>query len=76
MEKTISINLKEGTCDISVKGLLFGHVKNLSAMEQAVAENLTSSLTLLGMEPEMVKEGVSLLLQGKIGIECILKRVP
>lgn len=75
METNIKINLNYSTCDIEVRGLSLNRINNLSTLPQAVAENLISVLTLLGMETEKAKDGVNLLLQGKLDIQRILEEV-
>ncbi|WP_289630816.1 hypothetical protein [uncultured Alistipes sp.] len=76
METSITINLKDQTCDVVVRGLHLGHINKLSTVQQAVAENLISSLIAVGMDSGKAREGVNLLLQGTLGIQDILKAVP
>lgn len=73
MEKTIKINLKDETCDIEIRGLCLNRIENLATLAEAVKESLASTLVLMGVDSDMAKKGVSLLLQGTTDIEGILK---
>lgn len=73
MEKTIRINLKERTFDVELHGISLNHITHLTAIHRNVAEDLKSTLNLMGADQEKVESGVSLLIQGKLGIEDILK---
>lgn len=75
METSIKINLKEATCDIEIHGLNIRHINNLTTIRETVADNLKHSLITLGMPPTRAEEGVNLLLQGNLSVECILKEV-
>lgn len=72
MEKTIKINLKEGTFDVELRGIGLNHIPSLSAtVQDDVVENLKSALLLVCADKEKVESGVSLLIQGKLGIDDI-----
>lgn len=73
MEKTIKINLKDGTFDVEIRNMSLNHIKDLSAISGDVAENLKSVLCLSGATPDKADAGVSFLLQGKHDIRYILK---
>ena len=75
METSITINLKDGTCDIEVRGLSLGCINNLSAITQAVADNIKSTLIISGADSKKAGEAANLLLQGKHDIQGILKGV-
>ena len=76
METSITVNLKDQTCDVVVRGLYLGHISNLSTIPQAVAENLISALISVGMDSEKARDGVSRLLQETLDIQDILRVVP
>ncbi len=73
METKISVNLKDQTFDLEIRGASLSHMNNLSAIGEAVADNLKANLLLLGADPCKAEEGVNLLLQGKYGIRDILR---
>lgn len=73
METKISVNLKDQTFDLEIRGTSLNHINNLSAIGQAVADNLKANLLILGADPGKVDEGVNLLLQGKYDIQDILR---
>lgn len=73
METKISVNLKDQTFDLEIRRTSLNHINNLSAIAQAVADNLKANLLILGAEPGKAEEGVNLLLQGKYDIQDILR---
>ncbi len=73
METKISINLKDKSFDLEVRGASLNHINNLSAIGQAVADNLKANLLILGADPDKADEGANLLLQGKYDIQDILR---
>lgn len=76
MNTTFKVNLKEETCDVEIHGLPLRHIEQLSTIKDNMAEYLTNTLIIGGMESAKAKEAVSLLLQGKLGIQNILKAIP
>lgn len=75
MEKTIKINLEDGTFDVEIHGLSLSRISNLSTLPEDVAENLKRTLRTLGGNPDMIEAGVSRLLQGKSDIYSILRAI-
>ena len=75
MEKTIKINLKDGTFDVEIHGLSLSRINNLSTLPEDVAENLKRTLRTLGGKPDKIEAGVSRLLQGKGDIYGILRAI-
>lgn len=71
MEKTIKINLNEGTFDVVLHGVGLNHIGHLATIQDDVAENIKSALLLVCADKEKVESGVSLLIQGKLCIEDI-----
>lgn len=72
MEKTIKINLKDGTFDVELHGVGLNHITSLSAtVQDDVVENLKSALLFFCADKEKVESGVNLLIQGKLGIDDI-----
>lgn len=78
METKISVNLKDMTCSLEVSNLFLGRISNLSALPEMVAEQLKRNLYLISCNPESkekIESSVSLLLEGKIDTEDILKSI-
>lgn len=75
MEKTIKINLENGTFDVEIHGLSLNRISNLSTLPEEVAENLKRALLTMGGNPEKVDVCVSRLLQGRSDIYSILRAV-
>lgn len=73
METKISVNLKDQTFDLEIRGASLNHINNLSTIGQAVADNLKANLLILVADPDKAEEGVNLLLQGKYDIQDILR---
>ena len=73
MEKTIKINLKDGTFDVEIHGLSLSRISNLSTLPEEVAENLRRTLITIGANPERTAEVVSLALQRNVGTDYILR---
>lgn len=75
MEKTIKINLKDGTFDVEIHGLSLNCMSNLSTLPEEVAENLKRTFATIGIEPGKADQAVSLLLEGNVGIQYIWTEV-
>ena len=73
MKQEITIDIQNGTCDISITNFPLGRIANLSTISKDVAENLKSALILLGADSKKADEGINLLLQETRDIEYILK---
>ena len=73
MEKTIKINLENGTFDVEIHGLSLNRMSNLSTLPEEVAENLRRTLITAGANPERTAEVVSLVLQRNVGTDYILR---
>lgn len=73
MEKTIKINLEEGTFDVEIHGLSLSRISNLSTLPEEIAESLRCTLITAGANPERTAEVVSLVLQRNVGTDYILR---
>lgn len=59
--------------DVEIHGISLNNIKDLSTISNDVAENLKWALRLSGVDLKRAEAGVSLLLQGKLDIQCILQ---
>lgn len=73
MKKIITVNLSDNTFDVELHGISLNRIRDLSTISDDVAENLKSTLMLLGADYQKVDKCISLLLQGKCDIQYILE---